>query len=75
MEDYVKVNVVKLESLTLLQINFSDFTISDTNVDDSDLKTFEELYEDFKSLRIELEYRDEVFTMDCLNNQLSITRE
>ena len=74
-EDYVKVNVVKLESLTLLQINFSDFTISDTNVDDSDLKTFEELYEDFKSLRIELEYRDEVFTMDCLNNQLSITRE
>ena len=64
--DYVNVNVVKLDKSTVLEIVFGDFRIVDVNSHVKDLDKFKKLYEKFKQFRIQLQYKDEVFIIDCL---------
>ena len=66
--DYVNVNVVKLDKSTVLEIVFGDFRIVDINSNVKDLDKFRKLYEKFKQFRIQLQYKDEFFIMDCLKN-------
>ena len=66
--DYVNVNVVKLDKSTVLEIVFGDFRIVDINSNVKNLDKFKKLYEKFKQFRIQLQYKDEFFIMDCLKN-------
>ena len=66
--DYVNVNVVKLDKSTVLEMVFGDFRIVDINSHVKDLDKFRKLYEKFKQFRIQLQYKDEFFIMDCLKN-------
>ncbi len=66
--DYVNVNVVKLDKSTVLEIVFGDFRIVDVNSHVKDLDKFKKLYEKFEQFRIQLQYKDEFFIMDCLKN-------
>ena len=64
--DYVNVNVVKLDKSTVLEIVLGDFRIVDINSNVKNLDKFKKLYEKFKQFRIQLQYKDEVFIIDCL---------
>ena len=66
--DYVNVNVVKLDKSTVLEMVFGDFRIVDINSIVKNLDKFKKLYEKFKQFRIQLQYKDEFFIMDCLRN-------
>ena len=66
--DYVNVNVVKLDKSTVLEMVFGDFRIVDINSHVKELDKFRKLYEKFKQFRIQLQYKDEFFIMDCLKN-------
>ena len=66
--DYVNVNVVELDKSTVLEMVFGDFRIVDINSHVKDLDKFRKLYEKFKQFRIQLQYKDEFFIMDCLKN-------
>ena len=66
--DYVNVNVVKLDKSTVLEMVFGDFRIVDINSHVKDLDKFRKLYEKFNQFRIQLQYKDEFFIMDCLKN-------
>ena len=66
--DYVNVNVVKLDKSTVLEMVFGDFRIVDINSHVKELDKFRKLYEKFKQFRIQLQYKDEFFIMDCLRN-------
>ena len=66
--DYVNVNVAKLDKSTVLEIVFGDFRIVDINSHVKDLDKFRKLYEKFKQFRIQLQYEDEIFVMDCLKD-------
>ena len=66
--DYVNVNVVKLDKSTVLEMVFGDFRIVDINSHVKDLDKFRKLYEKFNQFRIQLQYKDEFFIMDCLRN-------
>ena len=47
---------------------FGDFRIVDINSHVKELDKFKKLYEKFKQFRIQLQYEDEIFVMDCLKN-------
>ena len=66
--DYVNVNVVKLDKSTVLEMVFGDFRIVDINSHVKELDKFKKLYEKFEQFRIQLQYKDEFFIMDCLKN-------
>ena len=66
--DYVNVNVVKLDKSTVLEMVFGDFRIVDINSHVKDLDKFRKLYKKFNQFRIQLQYKDEFFIIDCLRN-------
>ena len=55
-----------LKEHMVLEIVLGDFRIVDINSNVKNLDKFKKLYEKFKQFRIQLQYKDEVFIIDCL---------